>query len=76
MTGDLQPASVERATGHAATIAQLESWLRSLERQRTRPADGRLEPLNFQYIRWFDHSLPACYNAALLNCRQEHRQLL
>ena len=34
MTGHLQPASVERATGHAATIAQLESWLRSLERQR------------------------------------------
>jgi tetratricopeptide (TPR) repeat protein len=37
MTGVLQlesAASVERATGHAATIAQLESWLRSLERQR------------------------------------------
>ncbi|HET9607617.1 MAG TPA: tetratricopeptide repeat protein [Nitrospira sp.] len=37
MTGDLQlksADSVERATGHAATIAQLESWLRSLERQR------------------------------------------
>jgi tetratricopeptide (TPR) repeat protein len=37
MTGDLQlesADSVVRATGHAATIAQLESWLRSLERQR------------------------------------------
>ncbi|HEX5551166.1 MAG TPA: tetratricopeptide repeat protein [Nitrospira sp.] len=44
MTGDLQPesaASVERAAGHAATIAQLESWLRSLERQRRdRPTSG------------------------------------
>ena len=44
MTGDLQPesaASVERASGHAATIAQLESWLRSLERQRRdRPTSG------------------------------------
>jgi tetratricopeptide (TPR) repeat protein len=41
MTGDLQPASGERATGHAATIAQLESWLRSLERQRRdRPTSG------------------------------------
>ena len=41
MTGDLQPASVERATGHAATIARLESWLRSLERQRRdRPTSG------------------------------------
>jgi tetratricopeptide (TPR) repeat protein len=41
MTGDLQPASVERATAHAATIAQLESWLRSLERQRRdRPTAG------------------------------------
>jgi tetratricopeptide (TPR) repeat protein len=38
MTGDLQPAS---ASGHAATIAQLESWLRSLERQRRdRPTSG------------------------------------
>ncbi len=41
MTGHLQPASVKRATGHAATIAQLESWLRSLERQRRdRPTSG------------------------------------
>jgi tetratricopeptide (TPR) repeat protein len=44
MTGDLQlqsAASVERATGHAATIAQLECWLRSLERQRRdRPTSG------------------------------------
>lgn len=41
MTGHLHPASVKRATGHAATIAQLESWLRSLERQRRdRPTSG------------------------------------
>jgi tetratricopeptide (TPR) repeat protein len=41
ITGDLQPAGVERAIGHSATIAQLESWLRSLERQRRdRPISG------------------------------------
>jgi tetratricopeptide (TPR) repeat protein len=44
ITGDLQPestAGVVPASGHAATIAQLESWLRSLERQRRdRPTSG------------------------------------
>jgi len=47
MTGDLQPestAGVERATGHAATVAQLESWLRSLERQRCDRPTSRSNP--------------------------------
>jgi len=34
-------ASIERDTGHAAAIAQLESWLRTLEQQRRdRPTSG------------------------------------
>jgi tetratricopeptide (TPR) repeat protein len=44
MKSDLQPeaaADGQRTRRHAATIAQLESWLRSLERQRRdRPAPG------------------------------------
>jgi tetratricopeptide (TPR) repeat protein len=42
--GDLRPeaaADAQRTRPHAATLAQLESWLRSLERQRRdRPASG------------------------------------
>ena len=44
MSGDPEPeslASTKRATRHAATISQLESWLRSLEQQRRdRPTSG------------------------------------
>ena len=79
MTGNLQPesaAGVERATRSCRNDCTARVLVALPRTTATRPANIRLEPINFQYIRWFDHSLPACYNAALLNCRQEHRQLV